>query len=61
MLVPSHPPWYEPSRVLDRMSTPGAEMSGLSRLLPSTVTGPRDENDAMPSPLLVAPTEKDSP
>ncbi len=38
------------------MLTPGAEMSGLSRLLPSTVTGPRLLKEAILSLLVVAPT-----
>ena len=40
------------------MNTPGAAMSGLMRLLPSTVTGPRLLNDASrPVPMLYAATE----
>ena len=42
------------------MLTPGADTSGLSRLLPSTVTGPRLLKPAMLSPLSVAPTEKEA-
>ena len=42
------------------MLTPGAEMLGLSRLLPSIVTGPRLLKLAMLSPLSVAPTEKEA-
>ena len=39
------------------MSTPGAVMSGLRRLLPSIVTGPRLLNDAITSvPVTNAPT-----
>ena len=42
------------------MLTPGAETSGLRRLLPSIVTGPRLEEPAMVSLLLVEPTVNDS-
>ena len=42
------------------MLTPGAETSGLSRLLPSIVTGPRLVKLAMASLLSVAPTVNDS-
>jgi hypothetical protein len=42
----------------ERVPVPGAEMSGLMRLLPSTVTGPRLLNDAMVSvPVCNAPAE----
>jgi hypothetical protein len=47
-------------RILERTLTPGAEMSGLSRLLPSTVTGPRLLKPAMLSILFVAPTPNDA-
>ena len=42
----------------DRVFVPGAVISGLMRLLPSTVTGPRLLNEAMLSvPVFKAPTE----
>jgi hypothetical protein len=41
----------------DRVFVPGAQMSGLSRMLPSTVTGPRLLNEAIISvPVFKAPT-----
>jgi hypothetical protein len=47
--------------VADRVLVPGAEMSGLTRLLPSTVTGPRLLNPARVSvPVVRAPVVKDS-
>jgi hypothetical protein len=51
---------YALSPVLEheRVFVPGALMSGLIRLLPSTVTGPRLLNEAMLSvPVVNAPTE----
>ena len=43
--------------VHERVFVPGAEMSGLSRLLPSAVTGPRLLNPAIVSvPVFRAPT-----
>ena len=43
--------------VHERVSVPGAEMSGLMRLLPSAVTGPRLLNPAIVSvPVFKAPT-----
>jgi hypothetical protein len=43
--------------VQERVPVPGAEMSGLSRLLPSAVTGPRLLNPAIVSlPVVNAPT-----
>jgi hypothetical protein len=41
---PSSPAAFAPSA---RIATPGAEMSGFSRLPPSAVTGPRDEKPAI--------------
>lgn len=42
----------------DRVLVPGAAMSGLIRLLPSAVTGPRLLNTAIVSvPVFNAPTE----
>src|SRR6476660_238854 len=42
----------------ERVPVPGAEMSGLSRLLPSLVTGPRLLNEAIVSlPVTKAPAE----
>jgi hypothetical protein len=49
---------YELSLVFvdDRVGLPGAEMSGLIRLLPSAVTGPRLLKEAMVSvPVFKAP------
>ena len=44
--------------VADRVFVPGAEISGLIRLLPSAVTGPRLLKEAIVSvPVLSAPTE----
>jgi hypothetical protein len=41
----------------ERVPVPGAAISGLMRLLPSTVTGPRLLNEAMVSvPVFNAPT-----
>ena len=51
---------YPPPGTQERTPTPGAEMSGFMRLLPSRVTGPRLLNEAIPSLLLVAPTVNDS-
>jgi hypothetical protein len=51
---------YALSAVLEaeRVFVPGALMSGLMRLLPSAVTGPRLLNVAMVSvPVFSAPTE----
>ena len=59
MLVPLSSA-YPPPGTHERTFTPGAEMSGFRRLLPSTVTGPRLEKPAMLSLLSVAPTEKDA-
>jgi hypothetical protein len=43
--------------VADRVLVPGAQMSGLSRMLPSTVTGPRLLKEAIVSVLVFkAPT-----
>ena len=43
--------------VHERVPVPGAEMSGLMRLLPSAVTGPRLLNPAIVSvPVFKAPT-----
>jgi hypothetical protein len=50
---------YALSLVLEheRVPVPGAEMSGLIRLLPSAVTGPRLLKEAMVSvPVVNAPT-----
>jgi hypothetical protein len=50
---------YALSLVLEheRVPVPGAEMSGLIRLLPSAVTGPRLLKEAMVSvPVFNAPT-----
>jgi len=50
---------YELSLALvhERVFVPGAEMSGLIRLLPSAVTGPRLLKEAMLSvPVFRAPT-----
>jgi len=45
----------------DRVPVPGAAMSGLIRLLPSTVTGPRLLKLAMVSlPVFNAPAVKDA-
>ena len=42
----------------DRVLVPGAVISGLMRLLPSTITGPRLLKTAIVSvPVLSAPTE----
>jgi|APFre7841882793_1041355.scaffolds.fasta_scaffold141397_2 hypothetical protein len=51
---------YIPDGVDERMPTPGAEMFGFKRLLPSTVTGPRLLKDAILSLESVAPTENDA-
>src|SRR4030095_15942779 len=51
---------YPPPGTRDRTLTPGAEMSGFMRPLPSIVTGPRLEKPAMSSLMSVAPTEKDA-
>jgi hypothetical protein len=51
---------YALSAVLEaeRVLVPGAEISGLMRLLPSAVTGPRLLKEAMVSvPVFSAPTE----
>ena len=51
---------YALSAVLEaeRVLVPGAVISGLIRLLPSTVTGPRLLKEAIVSkPVLSAPTE----
>jgi hypothetical protein len=51
---------YALSAVLeaDRVFVPGAVISGLMRLLPSAVTGPRLLKEAMVSvPVFSAPTE----
>jgi hypothetical protein len=51
---------YALSAVLEaeRVPVPGAQMSGLIRLLPSAVTGPRLLKEAMVSvPVFSAPTE----
>ena len=46
------------SFVAERVGLPGAEISGLIRLLPSAVTGPRLLNEAITSvPVFSAPTE----
>jgi hypothetical protein len=46
-----------PALVADRVLVPGAVMSGLMRLLPSTVTGPRLLKEAIVSvPVVSAPT-----
>jgi len=50
---------YALSAVLEaeRVLVPGAEISGLMRLLPSTVTGPRLLKEAIVSvPVVSAPT-----
>jgi hypothetical protein len=45
-----------PALVADRVPVPGAAISGLIRLLPSTVTGPRLLKEAMVSvPVFKAP------
>jgi hypothetical protein len=44
----------------ERIPTPGADMFGFKRLLPSTVTGPRLLKEAISSLEFVAPTEKDA-
>ena len=59
MDVPLIDPYPPPGR-LERMLTPGAETSGLRRPEPSSVTGPRLENEAMPSEESVAPTLKEA-
>ena len=47
-----------PVLVHERVPVPGAEMSGLIRLLPSAVTGPRLLNPAIVSvPVVKAPAE----
>lgn len=54
---------YALSPVLEheRVPVPGAAMSGLMRLLPSTVTGPRLLKPAMVSvPVVNAPTVKEA-
>lgn len=54
---------YALSLVLEheRVPVPGAAMSGLMRLLPSTVTGPRLLKPAMVSvPVVNAPTVKEA-
>ena len=43
--------------MLERMLSPGAEMSGLRRPLPSTMTGPRLEKLEIVSLEVVEPTE----
>ena len=46
------------SFVAERVGLPGAVISGLIRLLPSAVTGPRLLNEAIISvPVFKAPTE----
>jgi len=58
--VPSQPPSQLPPGIDEKMSTPGAEMSGFV-YVPTYggkfhVTGPRLENDAITSLEFVAPT-----
>src|SRR5262245_35135156 len=59
--VPFHPfHSHSPPGTVEKICTPGAEMSGLVYVpkygATFHVTGPRLENDAMMSPLSVAPT-----
>jgi hypothetical protein len=59
MLVPLKLP-YRLVGYAEQTETPGATTSGRTRLLPSAVTGPLDENDASAVAELVAPTTKAS-
>jgi hypothetical protein len=59
MLVPLKLAYPVPG-MQERTLTPGPEMFGLRRLLPSIVTGPRLLKLAMVSVLEVAPTLKEA-